>query len=954
MKNILLLLSLSCLLQLPSQAQGWIKTYYDISAIGFNSRAQKTADNGFIIAGVSGAFVDDVTVYKVDAFGAVQWTYLLPKPFRQTVRAVEVFPADGSYAIFYDNTSGTDRQLLRLSATGQFISDQTLQSYPYTYHYDAELTSHKEFILADTYTDSSFIRTMRLTKLDSAGHTIWQYLYPHDTTVTEFGVTARQTTDGNYLLMGYQGIVTGTSQSTGKDIQLIKVDTAGTILWQQTYNTTEANRPYGLLATNDGGCLVLGQYHVPGGSYLPMAKKIDASGAVQWNWVSTTTSTINDGGLFGAVELANGNFVCTGMANYNYKTVAFARLSATGQTLVEKGLSSGRGSHRGHRVYSNQAGDGYTIFGHDGGGPFLMSIDSLGSLYTNKIVGHYYNDYNSNCIQDAGEPAISNQLIIAQGNQGHSYGSSQLDGSYTIEVDTGNYQVYANFNSPYWSVCPDTQQVVFSSQNSRDTANFGLQASDSCLHLEVSISAPRLRRCFPNSYVVNYGNIGTQVAQNAYIEVTLDPYLTYDSSSIALTQQTGNILRFDVGTLPAFYQHSFLIHVTVDCDSTALGQVHCTQAHIFPDTVCAPIIWTGAIINASSTCTNDSVTFRLYNSGATMTNALNYNIVEEHVMIRQAPFQLGGGADTTITIPTTRGAYYRIEAPQENGFPAQMGDPIAIADNRGCNGRAVLNNPSILGQFYQGNSSSFVAVDCQPNIGAYDPNDKRAQPQGYQANHYISNATPLHYHIRFQNTGTDTAFTVVVVDTLDTPLDPATLQLGASSHPYTWELRENGILVVRFENIMLPDSTINEPASNGFFKFSIQQDANNPDGTRIENRAGIYFDFNPPIITNTAFHTIGSDFVNSIVINVDQLATPDVEVKVFPNPFAESTTIMVEGEHYEQLQVQVFTTTGQLVQQYQAQAQQVTIKKGKLPAGWYVYRLLGDQQLISTGKLIVQ
>ncbi|MFK7796183.1 MAG: T9SS type A sorting domain-containing protein [Aureispira sp.] len=955
MKNIFLLLVFTFCGQQCLYAQGWLQTYYDISASYFNSRAQKTTDGGYIIAGVSGnAFVDDVTVRKVDAFGQVQWNYVLPKQFRQTVRGVHQFSVDGSYAIFYDNRTGSDRQLLRLTATGQFISDQSLQSYPYLYDHDIELTSHNEFLMADTYTDSTTLRTMRLTKLDSAGNTIWQQLYTHDTTVTEFAVSAKQTTDGNYLIVGYQGIVTNPSQYTGTDVRLIKVDTSGTILWQQTYNTTSYNRPHGLLATNDGGCLVLGLQSVPGGDDLSMMQKIDAAGTSQWTWTTVPFGGIRDGRLYNAVELNNGDFVATGVSNYLYQRIALVRVTATGQLVLNRGLLTGVAADQGYTIYSNTGGSGFTIFGHNGSGPFLMAMDSLGAIYSNHIVGHYYNDYNNNCIQDAGEPAIPNQVIVAKDSNRYHYGTTAPDGSYDLEVDTGNYKVYANLNSPYWSVCPDTQQVNLTTPNSIDTINFALQATDSCLHLDVAISSPRLRRCFPSYYRINYRNIGTKVAQNAYIEVTLDPYLTYDSSSIALTQQTGNTYRFDVGTLPAFYNNSFVLYVTVDCDSTTLGQIHCSQAHIFPDTVCAPIIWTGSIIDASSTCTNDSITFRLYNRGSSMGSTRMYTIVEEHVMIRQAPFQLGAGMDTLITIPTTRDNYYRIEANQESGFPPEMGDPVAIADNIGCRGRIPLNTPTILGQYYQGNTSSFVAVDCQANIGSYDPNDKNAQPQGYQANHYVNNTTALNYHIRFQNTGTDTAFTVVVVDTLDAALDPASIVMGASSHAYTWQLRENGILVVTFNHIMLPDSNVNEPLSNGFFKFNIHQRPNNPDGTRIENRAAIYFDFNPPIITNTVFHTIGSDFINSFVISVDKISAPKATVKVFPNPFADYTTIAVEGKAYEQLQVQVFSITGQLVKQQQSATNQLTLTRENLPAGVYLYQLFGDQERISSGKIIIQ
>jgi len=58
-------------------------------------------------------------------------------------------------------------------------------------------------------------------------------------------------------------------------------------------------------------------------------------------------------------------------------------------------------------------------------------------------------------------------------------------------------------------------------------------------------------------------------------------------------------------------------------------------------------------------------------------------------------------------------------------------------------------------------------------------------------------------------------------------------------------------LVFHFENILLPDSTVNEPASHGFVQFRINQLTDNPIGTVIENTADIYFDLNKAIVTNT-------------------------------------------------------------------------------------------------------
>ena len=138
--------------------------------------------------------------------------------------------------------------------------------------------------------------------------------------------------------------------------------------------------------------------------------------------------------------------------------------------------------------------------------------------------------------------------------------------------------------------------------------------------------------------------------------------------------------------------------------------------------------------------------------------------------------------------------------------------------------------------------------------GAFDPNDKTAYPGGP----YVLPQTPnaLDYRIRFQNTGTDTAFRVTVVDTLATDYDLLTLRTLSASHPYTFDLRAPGIATWTFDNILLPDSTTNEPASHGFIFLRVNTLSDVMLGDTLRNSAAIYFDYNEPVITNTATNAI--------------------------------------------------------------------------------------------------
>src|SRR5690606_25411947 len=141
------------------------------------------------------------------------------------------------------------------------------------------------------------------------------------------------------------------------------------------------------------------------------------------------------------------------------------------------------------------------------------------------------------------------------------------------------------------------------------------------------------------------------------------------------------------------------------------------------------------------------------------------------------------------------------------------------------------------------------AMECMLITDSYDPNDKLVTPVGRTEEHYTPTGSALKYKIRFQNTGTAVAYRIVVVDTLSEQLDLSTLQVGATSHPGRLEVSGKGrpVLTWTFDNIMLPDSTADEPGSHGYIQFSIKPKADLPEKALVENFADIFFDFNSPI-----------------------------------------------------------------------------------------------------------
>lgn len=149
------------------------------------------------------------------------------------------------------------------------------------------------------------------------------------------------------------------------------------------------------------------------------------------------------------------------------------------------------------------------------------------------------------------------------------------------------------------------------------------------------------------------------------------------------------------------------------------------------------------------------------------------------------------------------------------------------------------------------NPNNNIKIVSRPLQGSFDPNDKRVFDL---AENPVDRFVPegdsiLHYYIRFQNTGNDTAFNIFVRDTLDPNLDIQSIQTLIASHNYLMTVQDRAIQWY-FPNIHLLDSFSNEPASHGFIEFEIKYNPSLPAGTSFQNKASIYFDYNAPVVTN--------------------------------------------------------------------------------------------------------
>lgn len=216
-------------------------------------------------------------------------------------------------------------------------------------------------------------------------------------------------------------------------------------------------------------------------------------------------------------------------------------------------------------------------------------------------------------------------------------------------------------------------------------------------------------------------------------------------------------------------------------------------------------------------------------------------------------------------------------------------------------------------------------------VNSFDPNDKLVL-QGDEI-HLNQTSNYLDYIIRFQNTGTAAAVNVRIVDTLHSKLDWSTLRMLSSSHNYHVEVAEGNKATFYFNDIYLPHEGANEPESHGFIAFRIKPKGNLQIGDAVTGDAKIFFDYNPPIVTNTVSTTIIDD-----VVGIPDMLR-EVQVVLFPNPTSRYLNIsLTKGTTLEKIIVYDLHGRETLV------SNEPQINTESLNDGIYILKIITDKK----------
>ncbi|HAD13163.1 MAG TPA: hypothetical protein DCF33_12095 [Saprospirales bacterium] len=266
---------------------------------------------------------------------------------------------------------------------------------------------------------------------------------------------------------------------------------------------------------------------------------------------------------------------------------------------------------------------------------------------------------------------------------------------------------------------------------------------------------------------------------------------------------------------------------------------------------------------------------------------------------------------------------------------------------------ALPPDPGLMGQVFQINAGLTTSFQDPTPINnatthpvlvynSFDPNDKTAitsNPTGVMPIRDQS----LQYMIRFQNTGTDTAFRIVVRDTLSALLNWNSMKTIGASHDYRLTITDAGVASWHFDDIRLVDSTTNEPESHGFILFGIEPMPGIRVGDILRNKAAIYFDFNHPVITNET----ATPIVLRSKYRDETVQEQEFRADISPNPVTDQLRCRVQLPYATNLKAILFNTKGQAIRQithkdYASGEHWLEARLQDLPAGVYNLQITVD------------
>ncbi len=255
------------------------------------SSIQQTFDNGYILAGASYSGIsgdktegsqgrNDFWVVKLDTAGNILWQNTIGGSDYDFYPSIQQCP-DGGYILggkTYSGISGdkieanhgsTDYWIIKLDTVGNIMWQNTIGGSGSDEFSSIGLTKDGGYIIAGSSNSGiSGDKTENpqgsydywVIKIDSSGNIIWQNTIGGSE--YDWNPSIQQCTDGSYILGGssWSGISGDKAEAAQEnDYWIIKLDSAGNIIWQNTIGGNNRDELNSICQIKNGGYILGGQ-----------------------------------------------------------------------------------------------------------------------------------------------------------------------------------------------------------------------------------------------------------------------------------------------------------------------------------------------------------------------------------------------------------------------------------------------------------------------------------------------------------------------------------------------------------------------------------------------------------------------------------------------------------------------------------------------------------------------
>ncbi|MDO8123882.1 MAG: cadherin repeat domain-containing protein [Candidatus Hermodarchaeota archaeon] len=248
----------------------------------------EVSSGGFILCGNTASFGvgdADVWVVRTDADGNHLWNQTYGSiNYDMAYSVIEV--SDGGFALAgLTNATGgvamygSDMWLIRTDANGNHLWNQTYGGANGDMAYSVVELSGGDLVLSGTFNSSYGIgldADMWLVRTDTNGNHLWNQTYGGPS--SEMGGTVVEMSDGGFAFSG----LTDSSGAGGGDVWLVRTDTTGNELWNHTYGGTGFDLGVNLIEVSSGGFALTGWTNSSGaGNYdiwvlrVPLPRWVD-------------------------------------------------------------------------------------------------------------------------------------------------------------------------------------------------------------------------------------------------------------------------------------------------------------------------------------------------------------------------------------------------------------------------------------------------------------------------------------------------------------------------------------------------------------------------------------------------------------------------------------------------------------------------------------------------------